>query len=72
MLSLVFLAGVGQNAFAWSAASRKQEAASQFAKAEQMREALNGRPEEERTRRDYQRVADGYRKVYYVDRKSVV
>jgi N-acetylmuramoyl-L-alanine amidase len=66
MLSLVFLAGVGQNAFAWSAASRKQEAASQFAKAEQMREGLNGRPEEERTRRDYQRVADGYRKVYYV------
>ncbi len=66
MLSLVFLASVGQNALAWSAASRKQEAASQFAKAEQMRESLNGRPEEERTRRDYQRVADGYRKVYYV------
>jgi N-acetylmuramoyl-L-alanine amidase len=66
MLALVVLASVGQNAFAWSAASRKQEAASQFAKAEQMREALNGRPEEERTRRDYQRVADGYRKVYYV------
>ena len=38
----------------------------QFEKAEQMREALNGRPAEERTRRDYQRVADAYRKVYYV------
>ena len=66
MVLLFLLASVGQNAFAWSAASRKQEAASQFAKAEQMREALNGRPEEERTRRDYQRVADAYRKVYYV------
>ncbi|MFZ0912051.1 MAG: N-acetylmuramoyl-L-alanine amidase [Candidatus Korobacteraceae bacterium] len=66
MVLLLLLAGVERNALAWSAASRKQEAASQFAKAEQMREALNGRPEEERTRRDYQRVADAYRKVYYV------
>ena len=31
-----------------------------------MREALNGRPAEERTRRDYQKVAEAYRKVYYV------
>lgn len=66
MVLLLLLASAERNAFAWSAASRKQEAASQFAKAEQMREALNGRPEEERTRRDYQRVADAYRKVYYV------
>src|ERR1039457_3321227 len=66
MLLLLLVASADRNAFAWSAASRKQEAASQFEKAEQMREALNGRPEEERTRRDYQRVADAYRKVYYV------
>ncbi len=66
MVLLLLLASAERNAFAWSAASRKQEAASQFAKAEQMREALNGRPQEERTRRDYQRVADAYRKVYYV------
>ena len=52
--------------FASSASARKQKARDQFEKAEQMREALNGRPEEERTRRDYQRVADAYRKVYYV------
>jgi N-acetylmuramoyl-L-alanine amidase len=52
--------------FAGNPVSRKQEARDQFEKAEQMREALNGRPEEERTRRDYQRVADAYRKVYYV------
>ena len=31
-----------------------------------MREALNGRPASERTRREYHRVADAYRKVYYV------
>jgi N-acetylmuramoyl-L-alanine amidase len=37
----------------------------QFAKAEQMREALNGRPAGERTRREYQRVIDAYRRVYF-------
>ena len=31
-----------------------------------MREALNGRPEAERTRRDYQHVLNAYRKVYYL------
>jgi N-acetylmuramoyl-L-alanine amidase len=35
-----------------------------FAAAERMREALNGRPPLERTRRDYQRVANAYRLVY--------
>ena len=30
-----------------------------------MREALNGRPTQERTRRDYQRVINAYRAVYY-------
>jgi len=36
-----------------------------FTNAERMREALNGRPPAERTRRDYQRVLDAYRNVYY-------
>src|SRR6201993_3760418 len=36
-----------------------------FASAERMREALNGRPLAERTRRDYQRVINSYRNVYY-------
>src|SRR3984957_11798102 len=36
-----------------------------FAAAERMREALNGRPPAERTRRDYQRVLNAYRNVYY-------
>jgi N-acetylmuramoyl-L-alanine amidase len=52
---------------AWaSSTGRHQQAREQFEKAEQMREALNGRPEAERTRKEYQRVADAYRKVYYV------
>ena len=45
---------------------RKQQAREQFDKAEQMREALNGQPADERTRKDFQHVADAYRKVYYV------
>lgn len=36
----------------------------QFAKADRMREALNGRPLGERTRHEYQRVIDSYRHVY--------
>lgn len=35
-----------------------------------MREALNGRPETERSRRDYQHVIDAYRKVYYLSPAS--
>jgi N-acetylmuramoyl-L-alanine amidase len=36
-----------------------------FATAERMREALNGRPADERTRREYQRVINAYRTVYF-------
>jgi N-acetylmuramoyl-L-alanine amidase len=36
-----------------------------FTKAERMREALNGRPAPDRSRRDYQRVIDAYRRVYF-------
>jgi N-acetylmuramoyl-L-alanine amidase len=36
-----------------------------FAAAERMREALNGRPSADRSRRDYQRVLNAYRNVYY-------
>src|SRR5215472_16604477 len=45
---------------------RKQAARSQFETAERLREALDGRPESQRTRRDYQKVIDAYRKVYYI------
>ena len=36
----------------------------QFARAERMREALNGRPAAERTRHEYQQVINSYRRVY--------
>ena len=36
-----------------------------FARAERMREALNGRPAKQRAHRDYQRVIDSYRRVYF-------
>jgi N-acetylmuramoyl-L-alanine amidase len=35
-----------------------------FARAERMREALNGQPAQERTRHDYQRVLNAYRAIY--------
>ena len=43
----------------------KRWARTQFASAERMREALNGRPATERTRREYQHVINAYRQVYY-------
>jgi N-acetylmuramoyl-L-alanine amidase len=46
-------------------AQKKQAAGVQFDKAERMREALNGRAVSERTRRDYNRVIDAYREVYF-------
>jgi len=37
----------------------------QFSRAERMREALTGRPSQERSRRDYQRVIEAYRRIYF-------
>src|SRR6516162_6923365 len=44
---------------------KKQAARTQFENAERMREALDGRPESQRTRREYLKVIEAYRKVYY-------
>ena len=60
------LGGVSLTAQPAGYSARKQQARDQFDKAEQMREALNGLPASERTRKEYQHVADAYRKVYYV------
>jgi N-acetylmuramoyl-L-alanine amidase len=43
---------------------------SSFDKAQRLREALEGRPEQQRTRRDYERVLDAYRAVYHGDPAS--
>ena len=52
-------------AAATTTAHKRQVAASQFETAEQLREALNGRPASERTQGEYQRVIDAYRRVYF-------
>ncbi|HLJ29320.1 MAG TPA: N-acetylmuramoyl-L-alanine amidase [Candidatus Angelobacter sp.] len=44
---------------------KKQAASVQFNVAERLRESLNGKPESKRSRDDYQRVMDAYRKVYH-------
>ncbi|MGA7523342.1 MAG: N-acetylmuramoyl-L-alanine amidase [Acidobacteriaceae bacterium] len=41
-----------------------------FAHAERLREALDGRPEHERTRAQYERVLDAYRAIYHHDPAS--
>lgn len=46
-------------------AQKKKIARTQFEEAERLREELNGKPERSRTKRDYARVMDAYRKVYY-------
>ena len=48
----------------FSAVRTAQHAAlSPFEKAQRLREALEGRPEQQRTRRDYERVLDAYRTI---------
>jgi N-acetylmuramoyl-L-alanine amidase len=51
---------------ALTVARKKQIARTQFEDAMRMREALNGRPAKDRKLKDYQRVIDAYRRVYYV------
>ena len=46
------------------------QALSPYDKAQRLREALEGRPEQQRTRRDYERVLDAYRAVYHGDPAS--
>lgn len=52
-------------ASAASIQQKKQKARTQFETAERMREELNGLPQKERSHREYQRVMDAYRRVYY-------
>src|SRR5215813_4431640 len=51
--------------YARTVKQKKQAAAVQLQAAERLRESLNGKPESQRTRRDYDRVLDAYRKVYH-------
>jgi len=53
-------------AFSTTVQQKKQIARGQFEKAEELREELNGTPIRERRQRDYQKVMDAYRRVYYL------
>lgn len=68
-LACLMLAPV--STFARTVAQKKQAARAQFDVAEHLREVLEARPEAQRTRREFQKVIDAYRKVYYVAPSSV-
>jgi N-acetylmuramoyl-L-alanine amidase len=53
------------SAFARTVAQKKQAARTQLETAERMRDSLESKPEAQRTRKDFQKVMDAYRKVYY-------
>jgi len=65
MMAGVLCVSVSVSAHARSVKQKKQAARTQFENAERMREALEGKPESDRSRRDFQQVMDAYRKVYY-------
>ncbi|QNI32026.1 N-acetylmuramoyl-L-alanine amidase [Alloacidobacterium dinghuense] len=54
----------------WPANAAPHQPHSPFDKAQRLREALEGRPEQQRTRRDYERVMSAYRAVYHGDPAS--
>src|SRR5215831_1743251 len=52
-------------------AQKKQAARAQFDTAERLRDSLESKAEAQRTRQDYQKVIEAYRKVYYTAPTSV-
>ncbi|HVG90976.1 MAG TPA: N-acetylmuramoyl-L-alanine amidase, partial [Alphaproteobacteria bacterium] len=52
-------------------AQKKQAARAQFETAERLRDSLESKAEAQRTRQDYQKVIEAYRKVYYTAPTSV-
>jgi N-acetylmuramoyl-L-alanine amidase len=65
-LATALLAIFATTAFAATASSRKL-ADSPYAEAQHARQSLESRPEDQRTRRDYERVLDLYRAIYHDD-----
>ena len=67
----LLLSSVASLTFAAASPSRKKELAlSAYEQAEKMREALNGRPEKDRTRQSYEKVIEAYKKVYFTSPAS--
>ncbi|HLH05905.1 MAG TPA: N-acetylmuramoyl-L-alanine amidase [Terriglobales bacterium] len=63
---LALVAVLAVPGFSATVQQKKQIARGQFEKAKELREELNGKPIRERTKRDYQKVMDAFRRVYYV------
>jgi N-acetylmuramoyl-L-alanine amidase len=63
--ALVCLLLAPVSSFARTVAQKKQAARAQLETAERMRDSLESKPEAQRTRKDFQKVIDAYRKVYY-------
>jgi N-acetylmuramoyl-L-alanine amidase len=61
----VLLSALSSPAVARTVKQKKQAARAQFEVAERLRDALLGTPEADRERRDYLKVIEAYRKVYY-------
>ena len=61
---------VSATVFARTPAQKKQLAREQFETAQRMLGELNATPESQRSRRDYQRVMEAYRRVYYLSPAS--
>ncbi len=68
-LSWLLLAPV--SGVARTVAQKKQAARAQFDTAERLRDSLESKAEAQRTRPDYQKVIEAYRKVYYTAPTSV-
>ncbi len=68
-LAIALFALFAAVAFASAAPSHKA-AESPYAEAQRARQLLEGRPEDQRTRRDYDRVLDLYRAIYHDDPAS--
>ena len=66
-LSLAILSLAAASAWAISAAQYSSARPAAYAKAERLREALEGRPEQQRTRLQYDHVLDAYRAIYHSD-----
>ena len=64
-LATVLACIVVSSAQARTVKQKKQAAKAQFEVAERLRDSLLGTPDSQRERRDYQKVMDAYRKVYY-------
>src|SRR5579859_5970381 len=68
-LACLLLAPV--SGLARTVAQKKQAARAQFETAERLRDSLESKAEDRRTRQDYQKVIEAYRKVYYTAPTSV-